>query len=189
LIRGVYLVDHQQFGFKHDHLLMAALVLDRTRYVDSTKQSQFVRSLVAKLRQIPGAANRRLWSRICRLLDRRLSTRSSRACYSSASRYLSTSFRGNALRRLLRNLGVRRDAPHDLIQRSHPETSSKLARCTRSRGLPIKVSRNFRSTHIGSGRPRLHTRVFAEALVASRFSNVDFRAMRSPFELTKSLKV
>jgi putative ABC transport system permease protein len=54
MIRAVYLLDHQQLGFKHDHLLTAGLVLDQARYVDSTKQSQFVRSLVAQLQQIPG---------------------------------------------------------------------------------------------------------------------------------------
>jgi predicted permease len=53
LIRAVYLLDHQQLGFKHDHLLTASLVLDQARYVDSTKQSQFVHSLVAQLQQIP----------------------------------------------------------------------------------------------------------------------------------------
>ena len=54
LIRGVYFLDHQQLGFKYDHLLTAGLVLDQARYVDSTKQSQFVRSLVAQLQRIPG---------------------------------------------------------------------------------------------------------------------------------------
>ena len=54
LIRAVYLRDHQQLGFKHDHLLTARLVLDQARYVDSSRQSQFVRSLLAQLDQIPG---------------------------------------------------------------------------------------------------------------------------------------
>ena len=54
LIRGVYLIDHRQLGFKDDHLLTAGLVLDQARYVDSTKQSQFVRSLLVQLQQIPG---------------------------------------------------------------------------------------------------------------------------------------
>ncbi len=54
LIRAVYLLDHQQLGFKPDHLLTAGLVLDQARYVDSTRQSEFVRSLVAQLQQIPG---------------------------------------------------------------------------------------------------------------------------------------
>lgn len=54
LIRGVYLIDHRQLGFKDDHLLTAGLVLDQARYVDSTKQSQFVRRLLVQLQQIPG---------------------------------------------------------------------------------------------------------------------------------------
>jgi predicted permease len=54
LIRAVYLFDHKQLGFKHDHLLTAGLVLDQARYADSNKQSEFVRSLVAQLQQIPG---------------------------------------------------------------------------------------------------------------------------------------
>ncbi len=54
LIRAVYLRDHQQLGFKHDHLLTARLVLDQARYVDSSRQSRFVRSLVAQLQQVPG---------------------------------------------------------------------------------------------------------------------------------------
>ena len=54
LVRVVYLKDHQQLGFKHDHLLTARLVLDKARYVDSSRQSQFVRTLAAQLQQIPG---------------------------------------------------------------------------------------------------------------------------------------
>jgi putative ABC transport system permease protein len=54
LIRVFYLRDHQQLGFKHDHLLTARLVLDKARYFDSSRQSQFVPSLLAQLQQIPG---------------------------------------------------------------------------------------------------------------------------------------
>jgi predicted permease len=54
LIRGVYLLDHQKLGFNHDHLLTAGVVLDQARYVDASKQNQFVRSLIAQLQQIPG---------------------------------------------------------------------------------------------------------------------------------------
>jgi predicted permease len=56
LIRGVYLLDHQKLGFSHDHLLTAGLVLDKARYPDSAKQDQFVRDMIAQLRQIPGIA-------------------------------------------------------------------------------------------------------------------------------------
>jgi predicted permease len=54
LIRGVYIIDHQELGFHHDHLLTAGIVLDQARYVDSSKQDQFVRSLIAQLQQVPG---------------------------------------------------------------------------------------------------------------------------------------
>jgi predicted permease len=54
LIRGVYLLDHQKLGFRHDHLLTAGLVLDKARYADSAKQNQLVQSLVAQMRHTPG---------------------------------------------------------------------------------------------------------------------------------------
>ena len=54
LIRGVYMIDHQELGFNHDHLLTAGLVLDKARYVDSSKQNQLVRNLVTQLQQLPG---------------------------------------------------------------------------------------------------------------------------------------
>ena len=54
LIRGVYMIDHQELGFNHDHLLTAGVVLDKARYVDSSKQDQFARSLVTQLQQLPG---------------------------------------------------------------------------------------------------------------------------------------
>jgi hypothetical protein len=48
------------------------------------------------------------------------------------------------------------------------------------RRSPYQGQSECQLTHIGTGRPRLHTRVFTEsALVASRFSTVDFRAMNS----------
>jgi predicted permease len=54
LIRGVYILDHQELGFRYDRLLTAGVVLDQARYVDYSKQDQFVRSLIAQLQQIPG---------------------------------------------------------------------------------------------------------------------------------------
>ena len=54
LIRAIYLRDHQQLGFKHNDLLTARLVLDQARYADSSRQAQFVRSLLAQLQRIPG---------------------------------------------------------------------------------------------------------------------------------------
>jgi predicted permease len=54
LIRGVYMIDHQELGFNHDHLLTAGVVLDKARYVDSSKQDQLARSLITQLQQLPG---------------------------------------------------------------------------------------------------------------------------------------
>ena len=54
LIRGVYMIDHQELGFNHDHLLTAGVVLDKARYVDSSRQNQLVRNLVGQLQQMPG---------------------------------------------------------------------------------------------------------------------------------------
>jgi putative ABC transport system permease protein len=54
LIRGVYLLDHQELGFNHSHLLTAAVVLDKARYADSSRQNQFARSLVTQMQQLTG---------------------------------------------------------------------------------------------------------------------------------------
>jgi putative ABC transport system permease protein len=54
LIRGVYVLDHQQLGFNHDHLLTAGVVLDQARYFDSSRQKQFVRAVVAQLEGLSG---------------------------------------------------------------------------------------------------------------------------------------
>jgi predicted permease len=54
LIRGVYILDHQELGFNHDHLLTAGVVLDKARYVDASKQNQLARSLVTQMQQLPG---------------------------------------------------------------------------------------------------------------------------------------
>ncbi|MDQ2842786.1 MAG: ABC transporter permease [Acidobacteriota bacterium] len=54
LIRGVFLLDHQQLGFRTDHLLTARVALDQTRYNDASHQLLFVRGLIRNLQQIPG---------------------------------------------------------------------------------------------------------------------------------------
>ncbi len=54
LIRGAYLLDHQELGFSHDHLLTAGILLDQARYADASKQIRFVRALRPQLEQIPG---------------------------------------------------------------------------------------------------------------------------------------
>lgn len=54
LIRGVFLLDHQNLGFRTDHLLTANVALDQTRYSDDSHQLLFVRSLIRNLQQVPG---------------------------------------------------------------------------------------------------------------------------------------
>jgi len=57
LIRGLYLLEHQQLGFRTDHLLTAGVALDYTRYNDVSHQLLFVRNLIRSLQQIPGVEN------------------------------------------------------------------------------------------------------------------------------------
>jgi len=54
LIRGVFVLDHQQLGFRRDHLLTAGVTLDHARYGDASKDLEFVRALMPRLEQIPG---------------------------------------------------------------------------------------------------------------------------------------
>jgi len=54
LIRGIYLLTHQNLGFPPDHLLTAAVTLDKTRYKESSQQARFVADLLPRLQQTPG---------------------------------------------------------------------------------------------------------------------------------------
>ena len=54
LIRGIYVLDNQDLGFVHDHLLTAGAVLDQSRYPDASKQDEFVRSALTQLQSVPG---------------------------------------------------------------------------------------------------------------------------------------
>jgi len=54
LIRGFFLIEHQNLGFASDHLLTATVTLDDARYKDAARQVVFVRDLVSRLRQLPG---------------------------------------------------------------------------------------------------------------------------------------
>jgi len=64
LIRGVHILDHQELGFNHDHLLTAGVTLDKARYVDAFKQNQLARSLVTQMQQLPGVKGAALASRL-----------------------------------------------------------------------------------------------------------------------------
>jgi predicted permease len=55
LIRGIFLIEHQNLGFQADRLLTASLTLDTTRYKDASQQAQFVRDMIPRLQHIPGA--------------------------------------------------------------------------------------------------------------------------------------
>jgi len=55
LIRGLYVIEHQNLGFQPDHLLTAAVNLDSARYKDAAQQISFVRDSTSRLQHIPGA--------------------------------------------------------------------------------------------------------------------------------------
>lgn len=55
LLRGVFLIEHQNLGFQAEHLLTAGVSLDRARYEDPSQQTVFVENLVPHLRHLPGA--------------------------------------------------------------------------------------------------------------------------------------
>ena len=55
LIRGIYLIEHQHLGFQPDHLLTAGLTLDPAQYKDPSSQALFVRDVISRLQNVPGA--------------------------------------------------------------------------------------------------------------------------------------
>jgi hypothetical protein len=55
LIRGIYMTEHQKLGFRPDHLLTASLTLDDAHYKDASQRAIFVRDVIPRLKQIPGA--------------------------------------------------------------------------------------------------------------------------------------
>jgi predicted permease len=54
LFRGIFLIEHQNLGFRTDHLLTAGVTLDNARYKDASQQIRFVQDLIPRLQQIPG---------------------------------------------------------------------------------------------------------------------------------------
>jgi predicted permease len=64
LIRGVHILDHQELGFNHEHLLTAGMVLDKARYLDASKQNQLARSLITQMQQLPGVKDAALASNL-----------------------------------------------------------------------------------------------------------------------------
>jgi putative ABC transport system permease protein len=55
LLHGLLLIEQQNLGFQAEHLLTAGVTLDNARYKDAPQQVLFVRSLVTRLQQLPGA--------------------------------------------------------------------------------------------------------------------------------------
>jgi predicted permease len=55
LIRGIYQIEHQDLGFRSDHLLTASLMLDDARYSGADKKRVFVQNVLDRLRQASGA--------------------------------------------------------------------------------------------------------------------------------------
>jgi len=55
LFRGIYMVAHQNLGFRTDHLLTAGVTLDSARYNNDSRQVLFVRDVISRLQHLPGA--------------------------------------------------------------------------------------------------------------------------------------
>ena len=55
LFISIYQVEHQNLGFQSEHLLVAGIKLDDARYKDALRQVAFVRDLLPRLAQMPGA--------------------------------------------------------------------------------------------------------------------------------------
>jgi putative ABC transport system permease protein len=55
LLRGISLIEHQNLGFRPDQLLTAGVALDAARYKNASEQALFVRNLLPRLQQLPGA--------------------------------------------------------------------------------------------------------------------------------------
>jgi putative ABC transport system permease protein len=55
LIHGISLIEHQNLGFRPDHLLTASVTLDAAKYKDASQQALFVRDVIPRLQHIPGA--------------------------------------------------------------------------------------------------------------------------------------
>jgi predicted permease len=55
LLHGIFLLEHQNLGFRADHLLTAGVTLDKARYKDAAQQTLFVQDLIPRLQKIPGA--------------------------------------------------------------------------------------------------------------------------------------
>jgi len=55
LFRGIFLIEHQNLGFRADHLLTASVTLDNARYQQASQKTLFVKDLLARLQRLPSA--------------------------------------------------------------------------------------------------------------------------------------
>jgi predicted permease len=54
LLAGISRIEHEDLGFRSNHLLTADVNLDAARYKDAERQSAFVSDLLPRLQQMPG---------------------------------------------------------------------------------------------------------------------------------------
>lgn len=54
LFQGAFLIEHQDLGFRADHLLTAKVRLDKAQYEGASQQMRFVREVIPRLQHIPG---------------------------------------------------------------------------------------------------------------------------------------
>jgi putative ABC transport system permease protein len=57
LIHGLFVIEHQDPGFREGHLLTAMVTLNSAQYKDATAQSRFVRQVISQIQNIPGVEN------------------------------------------------------------------------------------------------------------------------------------
>jgi predicted permease len=55
LVHALFEIEHQNLGFRADHLLTAGISLDQGRYQDGAKQTLFVHDLLSRLADLSGA--------------------------------------------------------------------------------------------------------------------------------------
>jgi putative ABC transport system permease protein len=55
LFRGIFLIEHQNLGFRPNHILTAGVTLDTAQYKDASSQAVFVRDVIHSLQHVPGA--------------------------------------------------------------------------------------------------------------------------------------
>lgn len=55
LFKGIFVVEHQNLGFRPDHLLTAGIILDNAKYKNTSQKTEFVQELMARLQHIPSA--------------------------------------------------------------------------------------------------------------------------------------